>query len=48
MEQLLDFEAVSLFVERTVAANEEFVLDEENKRAVAQICHRLDSKHRWG
>ena len=40
--RLLDYEAVSLFVERAAAAAPGFVLDEENSEDVARICLRLD------
>jgi predicted ATPase len=41
-EQLLEFEAVKLFVARAQAAAPGFALDAENARDVAQICFRLD------
>ncbi|HSP71667.1 MAG TPA: tetratricopeptide repeat protein [Gaiellaceae bacterium] len=40
--ELLDYEAVSLFVERAAAAAPGFALDEENAEDVARICLRLD------
>ena len=40
--RLLDYEAVSLFVERAAAAAPGFALDEENAEDVARICLRLD------
>ena len=39
---LLEYEAVRLFVERAAAAAPGFVLDEENAADVARICFRLD------
>jgi predicted ATPase len=42
LEQLADYEAVSLFVERAAAASPGFVLDEENADDIARICLRLD------
>lgn len=40
--RLLDYEAVSLFVERAAAAAPGFALDDENAEDVARICLRLD------
>jgi predicted ATPase len=40
--ELLEYEAVRLFVERAVAAAPRFVLDSENAADVARICFRLD------
>jgi predicted ATPase len=40
--ELLDYEAVRLFVERAHAASPGFVLDAENASDVARICFRLD------
>ena len=40
--ELLDYEAVRLFVERAGAAAPGFVLDEHNAVDVARICFRLD------
>jgi predicted ATPase len=40
--ELLDYEAVRLFVERADAASPGFVLDVENASDVARICFRLD------
>jgi predicted ATPase/class 3 adenylate cyclase len=42
LEQLREFEAVQLFVERGVASQPRFALTDANARAVADICHRLD------
>ena len=42
LDQLGQFEAVQLFVERTVGSRPRFVLTEANRRAVADICYRLD------
>jgi len=39
---LKDFEAVSLFIERAIAARPSFTLDKSNAPAVAQVCYRLD------
>ena len=41
-EQLSQYEAVRLFVERARAVQPEFALDDANAPAVAEICHRLD------
>src|SRR5215213_3791689 len=41
-EQLSEYEAVRLFVERARAVQPEFALDDANAPAVAEICHRLD------
>ena len=40
--ELLEYEAVRLFVERAGAAAPGFVLDKQNARDVARICFRLD------
>jgi len=42
LEQLTQYEAVALFIERALAANPEFTLNEQNAQAVSQICARLD------
>jgi tetratricopeptide (TPR) repeat protein len=42
MEQLPQFDAVRLFVERAGRAAPEFTLDESNAVSVASICQRLD------
>jgi non-specific serine/threonine protein kinase len=42
LEQLRQFEAVQLFVERSVSSQPQFALTDANGRAVADICHRLD------
>jgi predicted ATPase/class 3 adenylate cyclase len=39
---LTQYEAVSLFVDRTVAARPAFQLTQQNAKAVTEICHRLD------
>jgi predicted ATPase/class 3 adenylate cyclase len=39
---LVDSESVNLFVERAQAADAEFAVTDENARAVAEICARLD------
>ncbi len=41
-EQLSQYEAVRLFVERAVAVRPDFAVTNENAPAVAEICHRLD------
>ena len=42
LDQLAQFEAVRLFVERAEAVKTDFVIAEENASAIATICHRLD------
>jgi len=42
VEQLSQYEAVRLFIERAVAVKPDFSLTEENAQAVAAICYRLD------
>src|SRR5262249_57132783 len=39
---LLRYDAVALFTERATAAVPDFVLSEDNYRAVASLCNRLD------
>jgi predicted ATPase/DNA-binding CsgD family transcriptional regulator len=39
---LLRYDAVALFTERATAAVPDFVLSEDNYRAVASLCYRLD------
>jgi predicted ATPase len=41
-DQLMQYEAVRLFVERAQAAKAGFALTEDNASAVTEICHRLD------
>lgn len=41
-EQLLDYSAVQLLVDRTVAIQSHFALTQENAPGIAQICRRLD------
>ena len=41
-EELLQYGAVALFVERAQMVKPDFVLSEDNEAAVAQICIRLD------
>src|SRR6266478_7849284 len=41
-EQLLQYAAVALFVERAQVVKPQFVLSEDNAAAIAQICIRLD------
>jgi predicted ATPase/class 3 adenylate cyclase len=40
--QLIQYEAVQLFVERAQAAKPDFALTDDNAAAVAEICRRLD------
>lgn len=40
--QILAYEAIRLFVERSKAVNSEFSLSDQNAAAVAQICRSLD------
>jgi predicted ATPase len=42
VDELLEYEAVRLFVERAVAVTPAFRLSEQNAAAVARVCHRLD------
>jgi predicted ATPase len=42
VERLTQYEAVRLFVERARAAKADFSVTNENARAVAEICARLD------
>ncbi|MDF3043223.1 MAG: hypothetical protein K0Q71_5929 [Thermomicrobiales bacterium] len=42
IEQLSQYEAVRLFVERAQAVKPDFTLTSANASAVAEICHRLD------
>jgi predicted ATPase/class 3 adenylate cyclase len=42
VEPLAQYPAVRLFVDRAAAARPQFMLTEENARAVAEICQRLD------
>lgn len=42
VETLGQYPAVELFVQRAVAAKPDFKLDQENGRAIAEICARLD------
>ena len=42
LAQLVDYEAVRLFVERASAVAPGFAVDEANASAVAEICRRLD------
>lgn len=42
-QELLEYEAVSLFVKRARAANREFALSAENASQVVAICRRLDA-----
>jgi predicted ATPase len=40
--QLIEYDAVRLFVERARAQRTDFALNKQNGRAVAAVCHRLD------
>ena len=42
LEQLSQYEAVRLFIERAQAVKPDFAVDNENAPAVAEICRRLD------
>src|SRR5215207_5834260 len=42
LEQLSQFEAVRLFIERAQAVKADFAIDNATAPAVAEICHRLD------
>src|SRR5579883_1643794 len=42
IDQLTQFEAVRLFIDRAQAARPEFTVTEQNAPAVAEICYRLD------
>jgi predicted ATPase/transcriptional regulator with XRE-family HTH domain len=42
LKQLLDYEAVQLFVEHASAARQDFIPTPENLASVVQICRRLD------
>lgn len=42
MDMLLSYPAVTLFVQRAQAVRPDFVVDQENARAVAEICMRAD------
>jgi non-specific serine/threonine protein kinase len=42
LDQLVQFEAVRLFIDRATLVNADFMVTNENAPAVAQICHRLD------
>jgi predicted ATPase/class 3 adenylate cyclase len=42
LEQLSQFEAVQLFIDRALAVKPDFRVDNENAPAVAEICWRLD------
>jgi predicted ATPase/DNA-binding SARP family transcriptional activator len=41
-EQLCQYAAVALFIQRAVAVRPEFAVTNENAPAVVEICHRLD------
>ena len=42
LEQLSQYEAVRLFIERAQAVKPDFAVDNDNAPAVAEICWRLD------
>lgn len=42
LENLMQYEAIQLFLERVMAASPTFALTSQNAPAVAQICQRLD------
>ena len=42
LKHLLQYEAVGLFVERAQAVKSDFVINDDNARAIAEICQRLD------
>jgi predicted ATPase len=42
LPRLRQYEAVALFIERAVAARNDFIVNNENAPAVAEICARLD------
>jgi predicted ATPase len=42
VEQLIQYEAVRLFIDRAQAVKSGFTVNNENASAVAEICHRLD------
>ena len=42
LDQLVQFEAVRLFIDRATLVNADFMVTNENAPAVAEICHRLD------
>ncbi len=42
LEQLTQIEAIQLFVQRAQAVKADFAITDENARAVAEICQRLD------
>jgi len=41
-DEIIRSEAVQLLIDRAKSANAQLILTEENRKAVAQICHRLD------
>jgi predicted ATPase/class 3 adenylate cyclase len=41
-EELVLYDAVRLFVDRAMATSSDFIISNENARAVAQVCQRLD------
>src|SRR5258706_6130398 len=42
IEQLSQYEAVRLFIDRAILVAPHFVVDKDNATFIAQICHRLD------
>lgn len=42
IEQLLEYESIQLFIQRTRAVKPDFTISEENASSIAEICIRLD------
>jgi len=42
LEQLTQYEAVALFIERVLLVKPDFAVTKDNARSVAEICYRLD------
>ncbi len=42
LEKLYEYEAVILFIERAIAVNSKFTVNEDNAHALAEICYQLD------
>jgi len=42
LEEMVQYEAVKLFIDRAIAVRSDFALTKSNASAVAQICTRLD------
>ena len=47
LEQLVEYAAVALFVQRAQDVNPAFAVTDTNASAVAEICRRLDAGCRW-